>query len=304
MHPQPLGLRTILATAVLLFAPALLAQQPAGGEAGDSWAAAPPLSSPPAVVHTHAVTASCRLVAPVTLHEPVQVQFSVRNNLAVPITFDLGWQEEERLIIDIGRPVGPRLQGLKVSPSGAGLIGRIALRPHSTYSRNLIPNESYDFDRPGRYVVSIWVFTQVHDADGTLVPVSLDASVKVTVQPRNEVRLRQKCEELARIATSPRSSAASLREASRAGELLGFVNDSACTAAMTEVLPVEYVGHWVVLGLRRLASAGAVDALIGCLAQPDPHRFITPACRDALRDLERSVSDQQLRDKIHSALAK
>jgi hypothetical protein len=305
MYPHPLGWRTALAVAALfLVAPALLAQQPAGGEAEDSRAGAPPLSRPLAVLHTHGVTASCRLVAPVTLREPVQVQFSVRNDLDVPITFDLGWQQEERLIIDISRPAGPRLQGLKVSPSGAGRLGTIALRPHTMYSNNLILNEWYDFDRPGRYVVSIWVFTQVHDADGTLIPASLDASVKITVQPRNEVRLRQKCEELARIATSPRNSGASLREASQAAKLLGFVNDSACTGAMAEVLPVEYVGHFVVPGLKRLATAEAVGALIDCMALPERSRLTIPSCRDALRDLGSSVNDQVLRDKIHAALAK
>lgn len=130
----------------------------------------------------------------VTLHEPVYIEFSIRNGTHEPIQFDLGKNREARFEFTItdsgGNTVGP----FHLTEAGFGASGHIPLARGETYTQKLILNEWYQFVTPGNYKLGAKLVAVSRPKPGAvLVGSSPSQELNVHIDPRNPARLKKVC---------------------------------------------------------------------------------------------------------------
>src|SRR6266481_4427971 len=79
----------------------------------------------------------------VSFKEPIFVQLTVKNQLAAPISFDLGLNRKSNIRFSIMDESGRSFESQKSSDQGFGRIGRITLQAGQTYTQSLLLNEWY-----------------------------------------------------------------------------------------------------------------------------------------------------------------
>ncbi len=98
------------------------------------------------------VTFSATEPAP-TLHEPVYIGVTIRNEAIHTVEIDLGADRKANFQFLINCPGAVSARPPGRIPSGYGSLGLISLSPNQAYHQRLLLNEWYLFDSPGDYSV-------------------------------------------------------------------------------------------------------------------------------------------------------
>jgi hypothetical protein len=211
-----------------------------------------------------------------SLHEPVVATFRLQNGWSRPYAFDLGEDCRSNIELTVTFPDGSRhdFRMPRTPEGGSNSECIVVVSPKSTYERQLLLSEWFQPELLGIYKVLV----RVGDRAATT---SLEASIIYLVEPPNRDRLRQRCEQLATTALSPRA-----QEASDASAALGFAIDEVCITSLDQVLKRSYHGKEdAIVGLSRLGTQEAIEVLVG-------------AWRD-LYPAQRSLAVSELRDHGH-----
>lgn len=232
-----------------------------------------------------------------SLHEPVLVRFVVENGVPEAVTIDLGHDRLGNFDFTITRPDGSTVRAPRLSPEGLGRLGKITLPPGQSYSQRLVLNQWFDFAQPGTYRIEPALATAVTREAGGPVPVETAGAISLRIQPANSQALEKVGQELAATATS--SNAAAAIEASVA---LSYMRDPAAVPHLTAALNggIRQVQRNVAVGLARIATKPAIEALIARLKSGDPET--ADFLRTLLQTARKETADRDLQAAIDAAL--
>jgi len=193
----------------------------------------------------------------ITLHEPVILNFTVKNSLAQAVNLDLGADREQNFIFTIKQPDGTTIQLPQLRKEGASRIGRLTVDPRQTYTQEILLNEWYEFPIVGKYKLSARLAKPMQTSEGASIEPTVFHST-LEVQPRNAERLEQIAAGLADQVTT----ASSYEEAARAALILSYINDPVAVPYMGEVLSSNHMVETIVIaGLERMGGEEAIQVL-------------------------------------------
>lgn len=235
--------------------------------------------------------------SPVSLLEPIIVEFTVENGLSEPIKFDLGLNRKSKFVFTVTRPDGSIVHVPPLSEEGSGVMGRISLQPKQTYTKRLLMNERYGFDQPGNYGVEIRLADFIQTESGRRINVSTKGNLRLQVEPRNPESLAKKCEELVKKTLG----ASSFEEAADFAFALSYVNDPIAVPYLKRVLESDRMVESVAInGLVRIGNREAVEVLISTLKSKVADTALR--ARYALSKIEKSTQDSSIKEAIRRVL--
>jgi len=200
----------------------------------------------------------------VSLHEPVYLQLSVRNELSESVHFDLGPQGKQTFEFAV---IAPNGSVVRTAPPelGAYVMGRPddrpTLAPGDTFAKTMVLNEWYPFPAPGSYVVRAKLTAPVLTESGATLELPPPQEIPLQVKPRDPERLRVVCEEL-----SKKVLGGHAEEAKNAAFALSYVDDPIAVPYLGRVLKHGFFGlDHAIAGLVRIGTSEAVQALTSSL---------------------------------------
>jgi hypothetical protein len=232
-----------------------------------------------------------------TLGEPVILNFSVENDLNMPVRIDLGQDRKEAFLLTITQPGGTKVQLPQRRQEGISLLGTLALEPKQIYTQKLLLNEWYEFTTSGKYEVEVRLANPVQGAGGEKVSKDEAYRIDIEIQARDTQRLEQAASErLSRI-----MDAESYDDAAKASLELSYIKDPVAVQYLEKALVADYrVKPILINGLMRIGDAGAVRVLINTLRSPDNET--AQLARYALSIIEQKSSDEALKHRIKRSL--
>jgi len=193
----------------------------------------------------------------VTLHEPVMLNFTVKNHLAQAVNLDLGADRKRNFIFTIKQPDGKTIQLPQLRREGTSRIGRVTVDPGQTYTQEILLNEWYEFPISGKYELSARLAKPIQNSAGAInEPAEFHATLDV--QPRDAEHLEQIAAGLAKQVTA----SSSYEEAAQAALKLSYINDQAAVPYMGKVLSADHMVEPIVIaGLERVGGKEAIQVL-------------------------------------------
>lgn len=273
---------------------------------------------------TKALEVSYSLDSPITLHEPAIVQVTIQNVSSHGITIDLGWRDVAAFLFRVSTPEGNHVD---IPPQdyrrGDIVMSGVAkyLKPQGKFSERIILNE-WDipeglaqpsanligrgtFNVPGNYQIAAKLAVPTTGKEPSNPWISEDDHPKIevaetvlnlTILPRNEIVLKQRCENLIR----------RLRVAHRYDESypiakeLSYVNDPAAISYLV-MLVKETEELLAIEGLTRIGTDEAWEAMI----EVTKSKYDKEAAKYAKAILRRKVfqiHDPSIRKKVEAAI--
>jgi hypothetical protein len=234
-----------------------------------------------------------------TLHEPVILNFTVKNTSQQTVTLELGQDRKEAFLFTVTTPDGRRVQLPPFRKEGISRIGTIKLAAQQTHTQHLLLDEWYNFDAPGAYDVAVRLVNPFRTEIGTTLPEPAEFRVKLEIGATDIDRLRQLAEKLAARA----SDKSSYEKAADAALTLGYITDTVAVPYLEQVLAANTMVRPIIIhGLELNASREAVTVLASLLDDPDPE--VGQLSRSALAGIGRKSRDAEIREQIKRALAK
>ena len=205
------------------------------------------------------VTQSFRLVHDsLTLHEPVLVEFALRNGSSQGIETDLGFNRKQNFSLTITTPDRHKVTASPIAAEGFGAVGQISLRPGETYRQVLLLSERYNFETTGEYAVDVRLTGVIKNSEKQAVASEAPSEMKLTILPRDASRLTEVCTSLAE--TAIRGS--TYVEARDAALALSYVRDPVAVPFLARTLrESKLVRSEAADGLARIATPEAVEVL-------------------------------------------
>ena len=199
-----------------------------------------------------------------TLHEPVIVEFELRNQTEGVVRADLGSNYKNGFVITVRYPDNTTASEVSL-PQAFGLHvgGQIAVAPGESYRQPLLLNEWINFQNAGQYLVEIALTNPLRTASQEEVfPERFITTLNI--RPRDETSLLETCERLA----SEIEAATSVEVAIRAAEALSYVSDNVAVPYLERALQSrQYVEAQIVVGLERIGTREAADVLIALVRE-------------------------------------
>jgi len=217
----------------------------------------------------------------VSLHEPVYIQFSIRNGLDEDVRFDMGLDGKHNFEFSVKKPDGSLIR-IPPKPYPAYVSGnpaeRAPLAPGKTFTKKLLLNEWYEFPAPGRYVLEAELGGQVETVSGR--PIAHPAQqIPIQVTPRDRKHLMSVCEELRKGAMN-----ANAWEASKAAFALSYVDDPIAVPYLGRVLKESFAGKLeAISGLARIGTPEAAQLLTSYYTKAEP--TLKPVIDNALQEI-------------------
>lgn len=199
-----------------------------------------------------------------TLHEPVIVEFELRNETEGVVRADLGSDYKNGFVMAVRYPDGTTASEVSLPQVfGISLPGEITVGPGESYQQPLLLNEWINFQNVGQYSVEIALANPLWTASQEVVfPERFITTLDI--RPRDETSLLETCERLA----SEIEAATSVTIAIRAAEALSYVSDNVAVPCMERALQSrQYVEAQIVAGLERIGTREAADVLIALLRE-------------------------------------
>jgi hypothetical protein len=207
--------------------------------------------------------------ASVTLHEPVLLDFSVRNSSTEAIKFDLGFDAKEGFRFSVGVRGGAMVKLPPYSRGGLGVGGKRTIGPGEAYIQPLLFNEVYAFAKSGEYVIAAALVARIQTESGRYLERPGEVLLNLHVGDRDPQRLAQVCEHLTQVATK----GGDYRSARAASFALRYVLDPVAVPYLAKVVKDGDSGvrGFAVTGLARIGTREAVEVLESALgATNDP----------------------------------
>jgi hypothetical protein len=197
----------------------------------------------------------------VTLHEPVFVDFTLRNVEGGSLRVDLGPDLKDHFEFSIVEPAD-LVRGALRYPKNHGAdrasrLGDLSLGPGKAFSHRLLLDEWWHFEAPGDYVVEALLADSIRTSDGRSMGRMPEDLLEIHVAPRDPARLAEVCEALASRALSEIVS-----ESFEAALALGHVRDPIALSYLERVLvPGRSTWQFALPGLARIGTAEALAIL-------------------------------------------
>lgn len=232
-----------------------------------------------------------------TLGEPVVLNFTVENDLNVPVKIDLGQDRKEAFLLTITQPGGTKAQLPQRRQEGISLLGELALEPKQTYTQKLLLNEWYEFTTPGKHEVEVRLANPVQGPGGEKVSEDEPYRIAIEIQARDAERLEQAASERLRSIMEAKS----YDDAAEASLELSYIKDPVAVQYLEKALVADYrVKPIIINGLQRIGDTEAVRVLMSTLRSPDNET--AQLARHALSVIEQKSSDEALKQRIKRAL--
>lgn len=194
----------------------------------------------------------------VTLHEPIFIDFAISNGLTEETQFDLGKDRKGNFEFIITQPDKSKVSVGKLPIGGIGAIGRLLLKPKTTYTQRLLLNEWYQLSTPGKYIIKAKLTNRIETALGKTILPKTEEVIHLKVLPRNSEKLEKICDFLAKTTIESKSVA----EAKQAVLTLSYIQDSIAVPYIEQVLKQSIWGkHEAIAGLGRIANEKAIKIL-------------------------------------------
>ena len=244
------------------------------------------------------VAVSYDVSMPITLHEPVIAEMTVKNDLNEEIRFDLGRNERSKFLISVTQPDGKVIQGPRLSEEGLATSGKVSLKPGAIYSHRLILDEWHEFNRPGNYKIEISLVDPIETEQGIQLVASTKSILSLQIEPRNPGVLIQRCAELA----NKVEQASSYAEAIEPALALSYVRDAVAVPYLARIIEANKLVDVIAIdGLGRIATGDSIDVLIPLLQSPSETVFILAG--QALGKIQKESAEPKLKERIDRALS-
>lgn len=206
--------------------------------------------------------ASFSLVSPtVSLHEPVLVNFSLRNTSSKSVVADLGHNRNTLFSFSVTDPSGRRLFCPPRRQEGFGRAGDVSVQPGDSLSQTLIVDHWYTFATPGTYVLEPALTGTVTASDGSRVALRRSEPLKLIVTPRDPGRLERICSNLINDAV-----AMNVEKAMQATDTLSYVVDVVAVPYLARVAERrEGIRVMALAGLGRIAHQEGLERVLNLL---------------------------------------
>jgi len=203
-----------------------------------------------------AVRLRYNLPTSVSLGEPVVVTMTVENASSKPTAVDLGWNRVGAFMFQVLEPGGTRRQFKPTIEEGIAKNSIVRVQPNDSFEQWVVLDEWFEFRRAGNYSVSISIDTTTARRLGASLSVPGEGPQVVRVEPRNDVRLRRRCQELLSLIV-PRSP-----RFLEALKVLTHVSDPVAVPYLRQVLAADPAfGSQIVAGLERIKNPEAIAVL-------------------------------------------
>jgi hypothetical protein len=236
-----------------------------------------------------------------SLHEPVIINFVVKNNFSETITFDLGSDRKESFQLNLTRPNGASSQARRII-EGFAMTGKITLRPGQVYRQRLLINEWFDLSQIGAYAISVNLLTSIQSGNGRVVAKGANFRSTFEITSRNPKKLQEICAGLLTQITTSNT----YEQAMNAATMLSFIRDPVAVPFLERVLKLKMnrimIEQAAIEGLGRIGNTEAVQALIRALSAPNAES--TSYIRYALFRIESETTDPAMKQQIKRALGK
>ncbi|HEX9423599.1 MAG TPA: HEAT repeat domain-containing protein [Pyrinomonadaceae bacterium] len=235
--------------------------------------------------------------AKVTLHEPVLINFVVKNTQSETIKFDLGADRKESFRVTLTLPDGTRTKPRQQVISGFARGGEVTIPPGQIFTQQVLINEWFEFPVPGVYIVKVEMITPILSQRGQVITGSASRTFSIQVLPRDPKALEEICKNLLdQVITST-----SYAQAAERATILSFINDPVAVPYLERVSKGgRKLELKAVKGLARINSLEAIEALINLLTFHDPD--VVAAAHSSLSKIELETKDQAIKERINRAL--
>ena len=231
-------------------------------------------------------------------HEPVIVNFVLRNNLDGQIKLDLGQDFKEKFALTITQPDGVQIHPPQYGRDGLSRVGEILIKPGGDFKERLLLNEWAAFNQPGTYLVDVELNNVVSSEEGESLHFSDKQSFRFDVKPSDKKELAFLAESLLKEVTS---GDASFEQSSEAALALSYIDDPAAVPHIEKAILQKPVLTYILIeGLVRVADENAVEALVRLLKNND--KELSAQARSALGIMAETAADKGLKSKIEQAL--
>lgn len=233
----------------------------------------------------------------VTLHEPIFIDFSIRNELAEGIEVDLGHNRKSNFDFTITEPDGSITRAPRLSAEGVGRIGRVSLEPKSVYVQRLILNEWYHFTKRGSYKIEGRLSGPIMTQSGLSVKPNRSEPLSLQIQPRNPDRLRQICQTLLRLAVESSDG----QKAAESAIALSHIRDPAAVPYLEKgIRKGRLVWQYAIPGLGRIANKETIEILLSISKGQDPE--LSALARFVLYEIREKIQNLKMKERIKREL--
>jgi HEAT repeats len=235
----------------------------------------------------------------ITLHEPVLINFVVKNTQPNPITFDLGSDRKESFRVTLTLPDGTQTKPQQLVIHGFARTGKIKIPPGEVFSQRLLIDEWIELPVPGIYVVRIEMIAPILSQQGQVITQGVSDNFNIQVLPRSQRALEEICKTLLDQLITSNSQGQAIEIAT----ILSFIKDPVAIPYLERMLKSgRRVEQKAVDGLARINSPEAIEALTNLLTFQD--QAVAAAAHASLSKIEFETKDQDLKERINRVLRK
>lgn len=199
----------------------------------------------------------------ITQHEPVIVDFSLKNPTSKEVDFELGYEHEKVKVevIDPDGQVWPRPRPIPHE----GIVFRQGVQAPAGTTRvsSVLLNNWFNFDKLGQYQINIAVPPSRNSLAGDIDLKGV--SLFLAVLPRHEDSLKSACADLV-IRVNSKSAA----DANVAADALSKINDPVAVPFLAKAMKRKWFTSMMIAALARLNTPDAINALISASRSGDP----------------------------------
>ena len=127
-----------------------------------------------------------------TLHEPIILNFIIKNGFSQPIKLDLGQDYKESFLFTVNRPDGSQIRLPQYSVNGIALLGELSLKAEEVYTQKILLNEWFDFPETGRYEIQVRLAKPIQTQEGNEIGIVADTHISLEITPRDAEQFEER----------------------------------------------------------------------------------------------------------------
>jgi len=259
-----------------------------------------------AATATKYVNASYKLVSPITLHEPVAIDVLITNIVSDEITCDFGFDGNGAFNFSVLTPDWKIMLPERLREE-IGEGGVRHLKPGDQYSKRILLNHWFQFESPGAYRISVAMELPIiigKSAVGHIGPTdenghqSEEAVFDLTILSRNEVVLKERCDDLLQ---KIQEIGESTTEKLPLVEELSYIKDPIAIPYLAMLLKSKVFAANGLYALQRIGTDEAIEAMIPATQSED--KALAASAKSLLREkMIPMIQDPNIRAKALTAV--
>lgn len=233
-----------------------------------------------------------------TLHEPVVLDFSAKNETDRAVTLDLGQDRKGGYEFWVTPPSGTRVKLPRYSRGGFTIGSKVSIEPGETFSQSLVLSEFYAFPLPGTYQLEGRLTQPIILNGGATQETDSGFHGVIEIGPRDDARLEAACNSLAdRVDDSQ-----TYEQAAQAALALSHVNDPVAVTSLRRALFARKLVEAIAIhGLEKIGDDAAIRVLGSAMEANLPGDTAVLA-RAALQRIQQETPDAARKKAIREIL--